>query len=101
MDALREALDRIHSSPTHSASSTLRELIKSLDVGEQFDLNKLYQLNYADFALAMNVLKQWRLDSYRYEPGFLNKATDDPALRLDVTTLRYGRWAEVREPETQ
>ena len=98
MDALHEAIKKIHARPEDPSSCTLCELIKSLDSGERFDLNKLYQLNYSDFSLAMNVLKQWRLDSYCYERGALMKAASDPSLKVDVSALRYGRW-EVPEPE--
>jgi len=92
MDALNEAIKKIHAQPQDATSSTLSDLIKSLDSGEAFDLNKLYQLNYSDFSLAMNILKQWRLDSYRYERGTLMKAAGDPTSKLDISALRYGRW---------
>jgi len=94
MDALHEALKKIRSNPSDPTASTLGDLIKSLDSGERFDLNKLYALNYSDFSLAMGILKQWRLDSYRYERGLLRKAMEDPTAKLDVTSLRYGQWAE-------
>ncbi|HTS52590.1 MAG TPA: hypothetical protein VMH26_04895 [Burkholderiales bacterium] len=92
MDALHEAIKKIHARPDDASSSTLYELIRSLDSGERFDLNKLYQLNYSDFSLAMNILRQWRLDSYCYERGTLIKAAGDPSVKLDITALRYGRW---------
>jgi hypothetical protein len=94
MDALQEAIKKIHAQPEHPTASTLSNLIRSLDSGETFDLNRLYQLNYSDFSLAMEILRQWRLDSYRYERGALAKAASDPSLKVDVTTLRYGRWEQ-------
>lgn len=94
MDALQEALKRIRSNPTEATSSTLCDLIKSLDSGVSFDLSKLYALNYSDFSLAISILKQWRLDSYRYERGVLRKAVEDPSSKLDVTVLRYGGWVQ-------
>jgi len=94
MDALHEAIKKIRSNPSDPTASTLGEMIKSLDSGEWFDLNKLYVLNYADFSLAMGILKQWRLDSYRYERGLLRKAMEDPTVKLDVTALRYGQREE-------
>ena len=96
MDALHEAIKKIHAQPGESTSTTFAELIKSLDSGDLFDLSKLYRLNYSEFSLAMDILRQWRLDSYRYERGALAKAASDPNLTVDVTTLRYGRW----EPHT-
>jgi hypothetical protein len=91
MDALREAIKKIHAAPEQATSRTLSDLIKSLDSGGSFDLNRLYQLNYSDFSLALTVLQQWRLDSYCYERGTLAKAASDMSVEVDVTALRYGR----------
>ena len=95
MDALHEAIKKIRAQPDDVISSTFCELLKSLDSGEQFDLTKLYQLNYSDFALAMNVLKEWRLDAFRYERGTVSRAAADPAVAVDAIVLQYGR---VEEP---
>ena len=94
MDALHAAIKTIHSRPGETISSTFSDLLKSLDSGERFDLTKLYQLNYADFALAMNVLKEWRLDAFRYEPGVVSRAAADPAVAADAIVLEYGRLEE-------
>ena len=93
MDALHAAIKRIHARPD-DPSATFSDLLKSLDSGEQFDLTKLYRLNYADFSLAMNVLKEWRLDSFRYEPGAVSRAAADPAVPVDAIVLEYGRREE-------
>jgi hypothetical protein len=95
MDAMREAIKKIHAEPEHATSRTLSDLIRSLDSGGQFDLNRLYQLNYSDFSLAMTLLQQWRLDSYCYERGTLAKAASDVTVEVDVAALRYGRWEQV------
>ena len=81
MDILHRVIRKIHADPGHPTSSTLCALIKSLDAGEQFDVNQLYQLNYSDFSLAMELMKQWRLDSFRYERGWASRAACDPAAR--------------------
>ena len=94
MDALHEAIKKIRARPDDVISSTFCELLKSLDSGEQFDLTKLYQLNYSDFALAMNVLKEWRLDAFRYERGTVSRAAADPAAAVDAIVLQYGRLEE-------
>jgi hypothetical protein len=94
MDALHEAIRKIHARPDESISSTFCELLRSLDAGEQFDLTKLYQLNYSDFALAMNVLKEWRLDAFRYERGVVARATTDPHAVVDAIVLQYGKLEE-------
>jgi len=97
MDALHAAIDKIHSRPDDTIASTFFDLLKSLDSGERFDLTKLYQLNYADFSLAMNVLKQWRLDSFRYEPGAVSRAAADPVSPVNAIVLQYGTHKEFSE----
>ena len=93
MDALHAAIKRIHARPD-DLSSTFSDLLKSLDSGEQFDLTKLYRLNYADFSLAMSVLKEWRLDSFRYEPGIVSRAAADPAVAVDAIVFEYTKREE-------
>jgi hypothetical protein len=83
MDVLHRVIKKIHAEPAHPTSSTLCALIKSLDAGEHFDINQLYQLNYSDFGLAMELLKQWRLDSFRYERGWASRVAADPEARLE------------------
>jgi len=79
MDILHRVNKKIHADTDAPTASTLRALIKSLDAGEQFDINQLYQLNYSDFSMAMELMKQWRLDSFRYERGWASRAATDPA----------------------
>jgi len=78
MDALHRVFKRIHADPTHPTAKTFRALVKSLDAGGEFDLNQLYDLNYSDFSIAMDLLKQWRLDTFRYERGWATTAASDP-----------------------
>jgi hypothetical protein len=91
MDALAEAIRKIHALPNDPISSTLCKLLTSLDAGEDFDLARLYELNYADFDLAMRILQQWRLDAFVYEKGAVAKAATDPSLQVGAMALRYGR----------
>lgn len=58
----RQLAQRIQRTPQNSAASTtLRDLIAALD-GEEgnFDLMRLYQLNFQDFELAMELITDWR-----------------------------------------
>jgi glutamine synthetase adenylyltransferase len=80
MDILHRVIRKIHADPDDSTASTLRALIKSLDAGAQFDINQLYQLGYSDFSMAMELMKQWRLDRFRYERGWASRASTDPAM---------------------
>jgi hypothetical protein len=77
MDALHKVLHKIHAEPAHPASAALKSLVESLDRGLQFDLASLYSLNYSDFGLALDLMRQWRLDSFRYERGWASKVASD------------------------
>lgn len=83
MDALQKAIRRIHSDPADPTANVLCSLIKSLDDGQQFELARLYQLNYHDFGLALDLMKQWRLDSFRYERGWASKVASEPAAPIE------------------
>jgi len=73
MNALHRALDLIHSGSDRDVAQVLSALIESLDRGKAFDLSRLYALNYGEFGLAVEVLRAWRLDSYRYERGWASR----------------------------
>jgi hypothetical protein len=89
MDALQKAIRKIQSDP---AIRPLRlcSLIKSLDDGQQFDLAQLYRLNYADFGLALELMKEWRLDSFRYERGWASKIASEP-----MSPVEFPSWSDA------
>ncbi len=87
MDPLHRAFHVIHSDPAHSTAEVLRALIESLDRGVSFEISRLYGLTYNDFALALEVLRAWRLDSYRYEAGWATRVAqgaDCAAVPMEV-----------------
>lgn len=73
MDPLHRAFHTIRANVGHPTAEALRALIASLDGGGPFDMNSLYALNYADFSLAMEVIRAWRLDGYRYQRGWATR----------------------------
>jgi hypothetical protein len=77
MDALHKVLRRIHTDPHAPASIALKSLVESLDQGMTFDISRLYSLGYADFSLALELMKHWRLDSFRYERGWATRVASD------------------------
>jgi hypothetical protein len=77
MDALHKALRRIHADPSHPTAAALKSLIESLDGGRHLDVSRLYALGYSDFGLALEVMREWRLASFRYERGWASKAAGD------------------------
>lgn len=64
MRALKQARKLIEKKPESPAAQTLSALVVALESETPFALNSLYQLDYDEFELAMDVLKEWRLDRY-------------------------------------
>lgn len=64
MRAIKKIRKQITSKPTSESSLTLAELVLCLEEEKSFDLKNLYELKMDDFELALEVLKEWRLDRY-------------------------------------
>lgn len=64
MRALKKARKLIEKNPQADAAQVLSALVVALESASPFDLQRLYQIGYDDFELAMDVLKEWRLDRY-------------------------------------
>jgi hypothetical protein len=64
MRAVKKARRFILAHPEHPTSEVLTLLILSLETESEFALQKLYQLSLSDFDLAIEILKEWRLDRY-------------------------------------
>lgn len=64
MRAIKKARKVIELDPTSKKASTLAKLILSLETESDFPLRSLYHLNMDDFNLAMEVMRDWRLDRY-------------------------------------
>lgn len=47
-----------------TACLVLKRLVKALCLNEDFRLSEIYELSYDDFELALNIMKDWRLDRY-------------------------------------
>jgi hypothetical protein len=77
MDALHKVLRKIHADPLDPTSAAFKSLVESLDQGSNLEISRLYSLNYNDFGLALELMKQWRLDSFRYERGWATKVASD------------------------
>ncbi|AOW15664.1 hypothetical protein LPB72_01380 [Hydrogenophaga crassostreae] len=64
MQALKKARKLIEKKPAKQSVLTLSKLILALESETPFNLSELYQLDYDDFELALEVIKDWRLDRY-------------------------------------
>lgn len=64
MRALKKARKLIESQPESQTARVLSALVVALESETPFPLHELYQTSYDDFELALDVLKEWRLDRY-------------------------------------
>ncbi len=62
--AIHRARQVIETAPHSKAAQTLSSLILSLDAGVQFATKDLYLLEPEYFELALQILRDWRLDRY-------------------------------------
>jgi hypothetical protein len=55
--------------PSEAKAEFFRELLNSLERGEPVSLSKMYDLDYKDFELTLDTLRDWRLHRYRMRPA--------------------------------
>ena len=64
MQALKKARKLIENKPQKTSAKVFSKLILALESESMFNLADLYQLDFDDFSLAMDIMKDWRLDRY-------------------------------------
>lgn len=64
MNAIKVARRFIESNPNDESAKILAQLVLALETEHSFELVRLYELNYKSFQLAIDILKEWRLDRY-------------------------------------
>ena len=64
MLALKKARNLIRENPSSDEAKTFSNLIVALEMEREFLLSELYKLSYAHFELALEVMKDWRMDRY-------------------------------------
>lgn len=64
MNEIKKARRLIQADPLGESAITLACLVRALESEEKFDLGTLYRLDYDTFNLAIEVMKEWRLDRY-------------------------------------
>ena len=64
MQALKKARKLIEKKPQKASAVALSQLILALESETPYNLSAWYQLDYDDFLLAMDIIKDWRLDRY-------------------------------------
>jgi len=64
MRSIKKARLMIEADPLSQGAQVFASLISSLESDSHFDVTSLYALDLKHFDLAMNVLKDWRVDRY-------------------------------------
>lgn len=64
MRAIHKAEKIIESGTDSKEAKTLQDLVLALESGQAFALEKLYELEYKNFEIALAVLGEWRLDRH-------------------------------------
>ena len=64
MNEIKKTRRLIETNPHTDAAKTLAALVRALASEEKFDLTAMYKLNDDNFNLAINILKEWRIDRY-------------------------------------
>jgi hypothetical protein len=64
MSALKQARKLIENNPGSQESLVLSRLVVSLETDQAISLKEIYDLDYNAFELAMNVIRDWRIDRY-------------------------------------
>lgn len=85
MNGIRKLRKYLEDHPKDQASMVLVRLIMALEKNDAFHLGDLYELDYNEFSLAMEILEDWRLDRYyASETGMLDGVLNG----LDVDGVR-------------
>ncbi len=82
MNAIKQIRKFIEKDPHSEAAKSLGRLAAALAEEAEFSLAELYKLDYEAFNLAIELLKDWRLDRYyaariRLFDVVLNQADDE------------------------
>ena len=64
MNAIKRARLFIEQSPREPAALVLSQLVLALETEHSFAISDIYQLDLEHFELAIDILKEWRLDRY-------------------------------------
>jgi len=64
MRAIKKVKKFIEHSPESTTGLVYSRLILSLEAEEIFPINDLYKLNADDFELALELMKDWRIDRF-------------------------------------
>lgn len=59
MSNLEHVRQRAQAGDSHPVTEVFQELLRSLEAGVSFSLDRLYALPYAEFEVALGALQEW------------------------------------------
>ena len=71
MNAIKKARKYMAANPSTPSAQTVARLVLALEAEQNFALADLYKLDYDTFLLALDLIKDWRLDRYYTAKGEL------------------------------
>jgi ATP-dependent protease HslVU (ClpYQ) peptidase subunit len=86
MNAIKQIRKYLEQNPESEAAQILTRLSASLAEEGSFSLADLYRLDYDSFTLAVELLKDWRLDRYYAARLRLIEAILDPQRAVEPET---------------
>ena len=64
MHAIKESRKFIERNPEDPSAKTLSRLVVALESKKEFPINDIYELDFERFTLALEILREWRIDRY-------------------------------------
>jgi hypothetical protein len=64
VNAIKKIRKMIEKDPSTPTARTLSALVLALESEENFQLGEIYKLDYQHFDLALELLREWRLDRF-------------------------------------
>jgi hypothetical protein len=64
MNAIKQVRRYLEQHPDHESSAVLADLVEALGDERKIPLKRLYELDHEAFELAIELIKDWRLDRY-------------------------------------
>jgi hypothetical protein len=64
MNAIKAIRKHLEKNPDAPSSKALARLVAALAQEKSYSLAELYDMDYADFEMALELLRDWRLDRY-------------------------------------
>lgn len=64
MQVIKQVRRLIEIDPTKPSSQILARLVLALESESDFAITEIYQLDYAQFQMALKILEEWRINRY-------------------------------------